>query len=126
VIEAQMETDLINHDYIQELLLVAQDQKEDDLVTHLFSRLQEARENFLLHSVDWREPTFDRKQLKFDLHKLKNQFANLGGVAASQLLEEMYQIADNPQKDEEFSSLLKRFQFISELTLSQLRSELRH
>ncbi len=121
-----MEQELINHNYLQELLLVAQDQKEDDLVNGLFRRLQEAREVFLLHCLQWTGPSFDRKQLRFDLHKLKNQFANLGCIAASQLLENMYQIADQPEKDEEFASFLKQFQFVSELTLNQLRSELRH
>ena len=122
-----MEPQLINHDYIQELLSVAQDQKEDSLVMHLYGRLLEARETFLkdpfFASIDWKT---DRKQLRFELHKLKNQFANLGCVAASQLLEQMYQIAENAETDLEFKTLFERFQEVSAMTLTQLRSELRH
>ena len=134
--EGQMEPQLINHEYIQELLSVAQDQNEDNLVMHLFGRLMEAREAFLQglfakSSLETEasvsgEMKLDRKQLRFDLHKLKNQFANLGCVAASQLLEQMYQIAEVPEKDPEFKTLFELFQKVSDSTLVELKIELHH
>lgn len=117
-----MEQDLINQEYLQELRHVAQDQDEHDLVSQLFERLLQNSELFLSQAA---ELLNDEKKLQFELHKLKNQFANLGCVAASHLLEEMYQLA-RQQQIQEVKAKLQEFRQLSENTFKQLQSELSH
>ena len=118
-----MERELINHQYIQELIGVARDQEQDDLITHLFSRLIESRKNFLHHSTELLEASQDK--LGPELHKLKNQFANLGCEAVSQLLEEMYQFAKQ-RETQQVRSRLPEFEELSEKSLQQLQNEIKH
>jgi hypothetical protein len=114
-----MQSELINASYIQELIELSQDQNEPGLVSQLFSRLEQSRNEFFLSVGD------DSAQLAFRLHKLKNQFANLGCLAASLLLEEMYQIAKN-QNVEGVRNLLPHFKQLSEETFQKLRLELKY
>jgi len=118
-----MERELINSNYIRELLEVTEDQQEPDLVFQLFERLVASRDEFLNSSSELVES--NQSQVSFQLHKLKNQFANLGCEAVSKLLEDMYQNAKNHRLDE-VRSFLPEFQELSEQTFLQLRSKLKH
>lgn len=117
-----MERELINHEYLRELLSVAQDQDENDLVSHLFDNLLQNRNHFLDQSS---QLLADEPKLQFELHKLKNQFANLGCEAASQLLEQMYQLARH-HDTAKVRQMLEEFHTLSDTTLKQLQSELSH
>jgi hypothetical protein len=114
-----MQSELINTSYIHELIELSQDQNQPALVLQLFDRLQQSRDDFFISIAD------DSSQLAFQLHKLKNQFANLGCLAASLLLEDMYQIAKN-QNIEGVRNLLPQFKQLSEETFQKLRLELKH
>ena len=117
-----MEKSLVNSQYIRELLEVTEDQQETGLVSQLFQRLIDSRNAFLKSSESL---LGDQEQLAFQLHKLKNQFANLGCEAASQLLEDMYQKARHHQS-KAVEDLLPSFQTLSDETFQKLRSELSH
>jgi hypothetical protein len=67
----------------------------------------------------------DREQISFQLHKLKNQFANLGCEAASQELEEMYQLARAKDFDE-VQKRLSKFEELSSQTFQKLQLQLNH
>ncbi len=117
-----MENELINHEYLKELLDVAEDQKENDLVTQLFNSLLKKRDEFLQQAA---KLLANENEMQFELHKLKNQFANLGCVAVSSLLEKMYQLAKSHDMSQ-VQRLLSEFQNLSERSLNQLRTELSH
>jgi len=118
-----MEKVLINQEYLQELLMITEDQEEDDLLNQMYGRLVQSRNDFLDHSSEMLDS--DHKKLQFELHKLKNQFANLGCVAVSQLLENMYQLARQENTDQ-IQNLMSEFLQLSEITLKQLQTEIRH
>lgn len=118
-----MERELINQKYIQELLDVARDQDQDDLVSHLFGRLAQSRKDFLHQSTEMLDAS--QEKLGPELHKLKNQFANLGCEAVSQLLEEMYQFAKK-NETHQVRSRLPEFEKLSEESLQQLQDQISH
>lgn len=118
-----MERELINQKYLRELIGVARDQDEDDLVSHLFGRLIESRKRFLHHSTELLDSP--QEKLGPELHKLKNQFANLGCEAVSYLLEEMYQFAKNNDA-RQVESRIREFEQLSEQSLQQLQIEIQH
>lgn len=118
-----MEKELINQEYLRELLTITEDQAEDDLLDQMYGRLVASRNDFLDHSLEMIE--LDHKKLQFELHKLKNQFANLGCVAVSQLLESMYQLA-RQEEAPRVKSLMTEFQQLSDITLKQLQNEIKH
>jgi HPt (histidine-containing phosphotransfer) domain-containing protein len=118
-----MEQELINSKYIRELLEVTEDQQEPDLVFQLFQRLIASRDEFLNSSQEINEA--NQSEVSFKLHKLKNQFANLGCEAVSHLLEEMYQSARNHNLQEVRNSL-PELRSLSDQTFQQLSSKLKH
>jgi hypothetical protein len=118
-----MEYDLVNLAYLQELLEVTKDQQEFDLLSQLFRRLIASRDEFISSFQSFLIE--DPNQISFQLHKLKNQFANLGCVAVSHYLEEMYQMA-RQQKLNEVEEMLAELKFLSERTFQTLSSELSH
>lgn len=118
-----MEKELVNQEYLKELLGVARDQDEDDLVGQMYGRLVQSRDQFLDDSTGMIDS--DHKKLQFELHKLKNQFANLGCEAVSQLLERMYQLA-RKEETSEVQKLMIDFQQLSDVTLKQLQNEISH
>lgn len=117
-----MEKELVNSKYIRELLEVTEDQKEFDLVSQLFQRLIVSRDEFLNSTALQNR---QEEQIAFQLHRLKNQFANLGCEAVSQLLEDMYQLARSHHLSE-VENLLPQFKSLSDETFQKLRSELSH
>lgn len=118
-----MQKQLVNSQYVRELLEVTEDQNEFDLVTQLFQRLMLSRDEFLKASLDWIEK--DNSQLSFQLHKLKNQFANLGCEAVSQMLEDMYQ-QSRQHHPEKVREMLPALRDLSDQTFDELRLELKH
>ncbi len=118
-----MERELINQKYLHELLDVAQDQEEGDLISQMYGRLVESRDSFFAQVAGLLQT--DLPQLQFDLHKLKNQFGNLGCEAVSNLLEEMYQLAKG-QKTNELQALLPNLRQLSDETLEKLQRVLIH
>jgi hypothetical protein len=118
-----MERELVNTAYLQELIDVTADQKEFDLISQLFDRLVISRDEFV-NAFEGRMKN-DREQISFQLHKLKNQFANLGCEAASQKLEEMYQLARS-NKFDEVQQRLGEFEELSSQTFQKLQARLNH
>jgi len=118
-----MEKELVNSKYIRELLDVTEDQKEFDLVSQLFQRLIASRDGFLKSFEG--NIAADQADIAFQLHKLKNQFANLGCEAVSQVLENMYQLARNHQLNQ-VQDLMPKLRALSDETFQKLRSELNH
>ena len=118
-----MEQELINQEYLQELLMITEDQAEDDLLNQMYGRLVQSRNDFIDHSGEMIDS--DNKKLQFELHKLKNQFANLGCVAVSKLLENMYQLAKQ-ERTEQVQNMMSEFLRLSDITLKQLQTEIRH
>lgn len=117
-----MEQVLINQEYLRELRHVADDQDESDLVMQLFRNLLKHRNEFL-HQTQ--QLLSDEAKLQFELHKLKNQFANLGCEAASKMLEEMYQLAKQ-HETEKVRERIGEFHQLSDETLEKLQIELNH
>ncbi len=118
-----MERELVNTTYLQELLDVTADQKEFDLISQLYQRLVTSRDEFL--SAFEERMKNDREQISFQLHKLKNQFANLGCVAVSQLLEDMYQ-QSRKQNFAGVQGRLGELKDLSDRTFQELQAHVNH
>lgn len=117
-----MSIELVNKGYLRELIEIAGGQDEGELIGKMLERLVESKDHFLTNSESLLS---NEEQLKFESHKLKNQFANLGCTAVSQLLENIYQKAKQHELSE-IPFLLHELGTLSENTFQELRQELKH
>jgi hypothetical protein len=112
--------ELLNKKHLKELIEIADDQDESELIGKMFAQLANSKDQFLMNCKDLLS---DDEKLKFESHKLKNLFANFGCTAVSQLLENIYQKARRHEL-KEIPFLLNEFKILSEITFFELRQEL--
>ena len=120
-----MEHELINQEYLTNLIALSREQKDDDLVAHLFQSLQREYDLFLTDCEPLIEKPDSRKEFQTRIHKLKNNFYNLGCEEAGADLEDMYQMlkADAPDQAG-LHQAWDRFEKSAQLTFSFLKKSL--
>lgn len=120
-----MRLHLVNEDYLSNLIVLSKEQNDETFIAQL---LQNLRHEFQLFSKDtrpWITDFSQKKEFQQRIHRLKNNFYNLGCEEAGAVLEEMYQALKVDQPDSSaLQSMWTRFEHASELTFVELESTL--
>ena len=120
-----MEHELINQEYLLSLIDLSREQKDDNLVSHLFQSLQREYDLFLNDCKALIDLPLSRLEFQTRIHKLKNNFFNLGCEEAGADLEEMYQLLKEEKPDRsKLQTAWRRFEKSAEMTFSSLRESL--
>lgn len=86
-----MNTQHINHEYLNQLVEMSREQDEDDLIDRLLKSLETEHAAFVREPILEASSPERRNELQARVHKLKNVYFNLGCERVGHVLEEMYQ-----------------------------------
>lgn len=97
-----MQNQTVNETYLSHLILLSKEQDDEDLVTQLFQNLQSEYLLFMKDCAPLIGESAQRKEFQNRIHKLKNNFYNLGCEEAGSILEEMYQLlkSESPETEQ--------------------------
>ena len=96
-----MQEQLVNEDYLNNLIQLSKSYQEEGLITQLFQKLQNEYHLFLNDCRSYLTDLSQKKEFLHRIHRLKNNFVNLGCEEAGGVLEKMYQTlkADLPDQE---------------------------
>lgn len=119
-----MESSRINHEYLSQLFSISQEQQESDLVPQLYRSLLTEHERFLQDPVTLSVSDDRRKELQMRVHRLKNNYFNLGCEGVGSVLEEMYQALKTEEAARRLPQIWEKFREEAQVTLDHLRREI--
>lgn len=116
---------LVNEDYLSNLIVLAREQQDEGLIPLLFQNLQAEYQAFSRDCRSWLETPERHVELQERIHRLKNNFFSLGCEEVGRLLEDLNQYlkVGSPERGV-LASLWIRFESASDLTFQELRKKI--